>query len=331
MKRVTIEDVASVAGVSRQTVSRAINNKGEISPTTRARVMEAVRELGYLPNRLAQGMVTQRTRTIGLMVADIANPFYPELARGVQDAARAADYNMLLCNTDDVAVEEKFIFRSLAAQGVDGIIAFSYKASDEMLGAFADQFRPIVFVNRDFKHPHVSTVMVDNIRGAASAIEQFLQQGHRTIGMLTNFNPSVNASRRQIGYTQAMSAAGITPEPSWVGGGEPTLEGGYAAARQLISDHPNMTAVFCHNDLMAIGAIRALHHLGLRVPQDVALIGFDGVQMASMVTPALSTVHVDKYEIGRRAMERILQMIEAPTKQFRPIEISTSLILRETT
>lgn len=331
MKRVTIEDVASAAGVSRQTVSRAINNKDEISPTTRARVMDAVRDLGYLPNRLAQGMVTQRTRTIGLMVADIANPFYPELARGVQDVARAADYNTVLCNTDDIADEAMYIFRSLAAQGVDGIIAFSYKATDEMLRTFADQFRPIVLINRDFRHPHVSTVMVDNIRGAATAVEQFVHQGHRTIGMLTNFNPSANASRRQIGFQQALAAAGIVPEPSWIGGGEPTLEGGYAAARQLLGDHPDMTAVFCHNDLMAVGAIRALHELGLRVPQDVALIGFDGVQMASMVTPALSTVHVDKYEIGRKATERILHMLDSPEKKFRPIEISTSLILREST
>lgn len=331
MKRVTIEDVARAAGVSRQTVSRAINNKADISSATRERVLDAVKELGYRPNRLAQGMVTQRTRTIGLMLADIANPFYPELARGVQDAARSSDYNTMLCNTDDDPEKQLVLFRSLLAQGVDGIIAFAYQVDDELMTEFANVFRPIVLINRDFSHPHVSTLMVDNERGAIAAVDLLVKQGHRVIGALTNINPSFSFSRRLKGYMNQMAQHGIEVEPSWVSGGEPSLDGGYAAARQLLHDHSNMTAIFCHNDLMALGAVRAIHDLGLRVPQDVAVIGFDDIQLATMATPALSTVHVDKYEIGRKAAERLFNMIDNPSGDFRPIRLTTSLILRETT
>jgi LacI family transcriptional regulator len=167
MKRVTIIDVARAAGVSRQTVSRAMNDKGEISPETRDRVLKAVEELGYRPNRLAQGMVTQRTKTVGLVMADITNLFFPEVARGVQDVCRQHDYNVLMCNTDDDPQEEMKTLNSLMAQRVDGIIMISSSADATALESFMETFSPLVILNRMLDHPNVSSIMVDNVYGGS--------------------------------------------------------------------------------------------------------------------------------------------------------------------
>jgi len=170
MKRITIKDVAKAAGVSRQTVSRAMNDKGEIRPATKVRVMEAVQRLGYTPNRLAQGMVTRSTRTVGLIIGDIMNLFFAEVARGVQDLAQAHDYHVIIYNTDDDHEGEIRALRSLTAQGVDGVLGFLYNISDEELTRYTDPNRPLVLINRSFDHPDVETVIVDNQQGAKLSV-----------------------------------------------------------------------------------------------------------------------------------------------------------------
>ncbi|WP_420642428.1 LacI family DNA-binding transcriptional regulator [Candidatus Leptofilum sp.] len=331
MKRTTIEDVAALAGVSRQTVSRAINNKGEISKATKEKVMAAVAELGYQPNRLAQGMVTQRTRTVGLVVPDITNLFFPEVARGVQDEGRLHDYNVLLCNTDDEPEEEIKTMYSLAAQRVDGIISMGSKAPEEQLMRFANTFRPIVLINRLFEHDHVSVINVDNFKGAQLAVNHLLNQGHRQIGMLVNQDFTRSQVRRVQGYQQALAEFDLPQNESYIVDGAPTLQGGYAALKQLLSQSPEVTAVFTYNDLMALGAIRAAHDLDKKVPDDVAIMGFDDIGMAAMFTPSLSTVRVDKYAIGQIAMRRLLEMLDNPNEPVQTINIDIDLVIREST
>ncbi|WP_420630254.1 LacI family DNA-binding transcriptional regulator [Candidatus Leptofilum sp.] len=331
MKRATIEDVAALAGVSRQTVSRAINNKGEISKTTKEKVMAAVAELGYRPNRLAQGMVTQRTRTVGLVVPDITNLFFPEVARGVQDEGRLHDYNVLLCNTDDKPEEEIKTMYSLAAQRVDGIITMGSKATTKELTVFANTFRPIVFINRFFEHPHVSVINVDNFQGAHLAVSYLIKLGHRQIGMLVNEDFTRSQVRRVQGYQKALQDHGLSVVDAYLVDGAPTLQGGYAALSQLLSQFPQITAVFTYNDLMALGAIRAVHDLGKQVPADIAVMGFDDIGMAAMFTPSLSTVRVDKYAIGQLAMRRLLQMLDNPDTSSHTINIDVDLVIREST
>ncbi len=330
-KRITIKDVAKEAGVSRQTVSRAMNDKSEISPATKERVMAAVQALGYRPNRLAQGMVTQRTFTVGLIVSDITNPFFPEVARGVQDRAQAHNYNTFLCNTDDTEEGEMSVLRSLAAQPVDGIILFAHKASEADLRAFAQNYRPIVMVNRPFSHQHVSTLIVDNFSGAQMAVEQFVQSGHTHMGMIANRDFGPSQMRRVQGFQQTLAAHGLPAADSRICSDAPTLEGGYAATQALLMRHPETTAVFAYNDLMAIGAIRACKDAGRRIPDEVSIIGFDDISMAAMVTPSLSSVHVNKYDIGQNAMARILQMLEQPDAVFPEQNMAVELILREST
>ena len=330
MKRVTIKDVAELAGVSRQTVSRAINDKGEISPATKERVMDAVEQLGYRPNRLAQGMVTQRTRTVGLVVPDITNPFFPEVARGVQDLARLNEYNVVLCNTDSGPEEEIKTLESLMAQGVDGIITFGNMEEVE-LQRFADKFRPLILINRSIQHPNINLLLVDNARGAQLAVDHFANQQHRHIGMLTNTTTSHSNMRRVQSFQQAIANYQLPFDERYIVEAPANLEGGYQATRQLFDIIPEITAVFTYNDLMGIGALRACRDMGKQVPDECAIIGFDDIQLAAMVTPSLSTIHVDKYNIGQTAMERLLEMLEKPDTIFPPINLNVELILREST
>lgn len=329
MKRITIENVAQAVGVSRQTVSRAMNDKGEISPETKERVLKAIEELGYQPNRLAQGMVTQRTKTVGLVMPDITNLFFPEVARGVQDAGRQHDYNVFLCNTDDEPEEEIRVLNSLAAQRVDGIIMIASVADEPALVRFADSYSPIVMLNRFFEHPNVDLIIVDNERGAFLAVEHLIAQGRRKIGMLANLNFSRSQIRRVRGYEEALKHYGIAVDRSLIIGETPTLQGGYNALQQLMAIHPGVTAVFTYNDLMGLGAMRAARDLGKRVPEDIAVIGFDNIGMASMATPSLSSIHVDKYAIGQKAMNRILDILDKPDDSFATIEVGVELIQRE--
>ncbi len=328
-RRITIEDVARAAGVSRQTVSRAINNKGEISPLTLKRVMDAVRALDYRPSGVARGLATQRTYTIGLVVPDITNPFFPEIARGVQDIARSRDYSVFLCNTDESPDEELQALYSLAAQPVDGIILFGSRVSDDDLIAFADRYRPLVVLNRFLEHPSVSQILVDNQRGARLAVDYLADQGHVAIGMLAGPATSPSSVQRVEGFRQAMAARGLPIVEDWILSGPPTIEGGYAAARHLLTRYPQVTAIFAYNDLRALGAIQACHDLGRRVPGQCAIIGFDDIRLAAMVSPSLTSVRVDKYYLGQQAMIRLLSMLDEPDTTFPPICVDVELVMRE--
>ena len=327
MKRVTIIDVAKAAGVSRQTVSRAMNDKGEISAATKQRVMEAVERLGYRPNRIAQSMVTRRTFTVGLVFPDILNPFFPEVARGVQDAAREQSYNVFLCNTDDEPPIEKDILRSLAAQPVDGIVLLGSCLSDDDLRAFADGYRPIVTTNRFVQHPNISQLIVDNVQGGRLAAEHLIGRGHRELGVVANANIPTSSLRRVQGFSQAVAARELPAER--VATGAPTIEGGYQAAREILLRQPELTALFCYNDLMALGTLRACRDLGKRVPDDVAVVGFDDVHLTEVSSPTLTSVRVDKYALGRLAVERLLAMVDATTESAEAMQIPVELVQRK--
>jgi LacI family transcriptional regulator len=328
---VTMRDVAQKAGVSIKTVSRVVNDQGEISDETRQRVMTAITELGYRPSRIARAMVTQRTHTVGMVIPDITNPFFPEVARGVQDLAQAKDYNVFICNTDEYGHEELQTLYSLADQAVDGIIVFTSIVSDEKLRAFADSFRPIIAINRYFEHPNVGLVIVDNYRGARLAMAHLLEKGHTAIATLTGNSASPTKIRRVRGYSDALTEAGLPVNQNWIIPDTPNMTNGYQATRQLLTQYPQITAIFAYNDLLALGALRACFELGRRVPADCAVIGFDDIQFASMVTPSLTTVHYDKYALGQMAINRLFEMIETPQATFSSIDVEVKLMIREST
>jgi LacI family transcriptional regulator len=328
-KRVTIEDVARAAGVSRQTVSRAINNKGEISPETLRRVMDAVQALGYRPSGVARGLATQQTHTLGLVVPDITNPFFPEVARGVQDVARSYGYSVFLCNTDESPEEELQVLHSLAAQPVDGILLFGSRISDRQLLDFADRYRPMVVLNRFLEHPGMSLILVDNRHGAQLAVDFLVGQGHTAIGMLAGPIASPSSAQRVEGFRQAIQTYHLSIAENWILHGAPTIEAGHQAAHHLLTQHPQVTALFAYNDLNALGAMQACRELDRCVPGECAIIGFDDIRMAAMVSPSLTSVRVDKYCLGRQAVTRLLAMLSEPDTILPPVRIGVELVVRE--
>lgn len=331
-QRATIRDVARVAGVSHQTVSRVINGKAEVSRATRRRVQEAMAQLNYRPSRIAQSLSRRHTHTIGLVVPNIANPYYADIALGSQHFARQHDYNVFLCNTGWDPVEELHVLNTLAAQRVDGIILHGSRCNDDELRTFTEMYRPIILGGRDFGGSGISTSATDDVQGATLAIEYLMAKGHTSVALLVGEEtaPTMSNARRLDGFRAALLSCGLPIREDWIAHGALTALGGHEAALQLLARAPELTAILAHNDLVAIGAIKACQESGRQVPEDVAVVGFSDIDLASMVTPALTTVCVDRYGSGQQAMERMLEMIAAPDEEYPPLTTpADELIVRE--
>jgi DNA-binding LacI/PurR family transcriptional regulator len=326
---VTMRDIAQKAGVSIKTVARVLREEGEISEETRARIWAVSNELGYQPTPIAHDLVTERTHTVGLVIADITNPYFATVVRGAQDIARYKGYHVLLCNTYESQQEELRTLQTLAGQGVDGIIMFPGFYTGNNLEIFAEQFRPIVVVNHVFAHPNVSLVLTNNYEGARMAVDYLIDKGHHAIGLLAGRELSPERGQRVRGYRDALTAHDLPIIEARILGGPPTQETGYENTLQLFAQAPDITALFAYNDLMALGALKACREVGRRVPEDCAVIGFDDTLFASLTMPALTTIRLDKYGTGRQAMSRLLAMMDAPDATFDPIELDVELVVRE--
>lgn len=353
--RVTIEDVASAAGVSRQTVSRVLNDKSDVSPETRQRILQIIAELGYRPSRIARGLATARMGTFGLVLPDVANPFFAEVARGAEDLARERDASLFLCNTDENPQRELAALQSLDVQHVDGIILCSPRLADEELHRQIPRLPPLVLVNhrldagrrpqaqdqtglsglstedRPQRRGLVGAVLIDDAAGAAAAVRHLWRQGHRTIGLLAGPAISHSARRRIQGYEAALAELGGTLNADWIRHCSASVKGGLETAKALLTQHANLTALLAYNDLVAAGALQACQALGLRVPEDVAVVGFDDIEMASFVTPPLTTLHVSARLLGQEAMGLLLRYLDAPanaTEECSEIIVQPELIVR---
>jgi LacI family transcriptional regulator len=312
-KRATIEDVARAAGVSRQTVSRAINDLGEISPRTRARVLRIAEEMGYRPSSIARGLATRRTRTLGLVIPDVANPFFSDVARGAEHEGYAGGYNVFLCNTDEDPERELAVLRSLEEKRVDGVVLCSSRLDDDELRQVVARQSAVVLVNRRLEPARaengVGTVMLDDVAGGRMATQHLVDGGHRAVGFLAGPPASRSGRSRAEGYRAACTAADLSYSPTWTVPCPAGVDGGHQAARDLLTARPELTALFCYNDLVAVGALRACAGLGRQVPDDLALVGFDDIMLAALVTPPLTTCHVPRYELGVQAMRLLLNQI----------------------
>lgn len=298
--RVTIDDVARAAGVSRQTVSRAMNGKAEISAATRSRVLATIEALDYRPSMFARGMRTQRAGTLALVLSDIANPFFPAVARGVFDGARALGFTVVVHNTDANAGRELAATREIVEHGADGVIGFFEALDDAELAALGERL-PLVVADRRAPGPRVASVSSDFAAGTRAALEHLFARGHRHLGMLDG-TVGVEHLRRRA-FVAGLAEHGHPDPDRHVVAAPPTVTGGAAAASGLLAAHPDTTAIFAFNDLMALGAVRELQRRGHRVPADCAVVGYDDVTLAALVDPALTTVHTDKYELGRTLVD----------------------------
>jgi len=305
----TIRDVARKARVSIATVSRVINNSPhQVGRETREKVLRAVQELDYRPNALAQGLIMKRSMTVGIIIPDISNPYYAEIVRGIQDAADRAGYAIVLQNTDrkkDKIIRCIQVLRDKKADGIifSGGIIHGY----ETLSALGELNSRVVVIGRhevDFP-----AVRVDNIGGATQAIQHLVDLGHERISFINGPEMSTTSIDRQRGYKNALAQNNLPFERELVKRGNLTPESGYMAVKEVLQLRNRPTGVFTSNDLMAFGAICGARELGLKVPDDLAVVGFDNIPLCTYFDPPLSTVEIPMYEIGLSAMEMLMDLI----------------------
>lgn len=301
----TIHDVAQLAGVSPATVSRVLNGATHaVRETTRRRVLEAVRRLDYYPNRLARSLLQRHTAVVGLLVPDVSNPYYACILRGIEDVAHQHGLAVMLCNTDRDPTKQHQYLRALLEHRVDGVVVAGGTFTWEDLRMVGRRL-PVVAVGR---HPSdVLCVRVDNVRAAYEACQHLLNLGHTRVGFLAGPRSSLTAQDRVRGYRRALREVGVQPARGWICWSEFTAEGGYRATRQVLSA-AEVTALVASNDQMALGALRALWELGLQVPADVSVVGFDDTPVAAATVPALTTVAIPAYELGRQAMQLLVKV-----------------------
>jgi len=305
---VTIKDVARESGVNISTVSRALNNGYGVNVKTRAHVLAVAGRLSYRPNRVARGLVTGRSHTLGLLVSDIRNPFFAEVARGAEDAARAAGCDLVLCNSDLDAGKQLQYVASLLEKRVDGILMNSVAIlTRDQQARLAACGVPIVLLNRSAPNKAFSTVCADNEAGGRLAALYLLGLGHRHIAHVTGPRQHGNLSDRGRAFVRTLETANPPIHPLVVHG-RFDFTGGWELTEKLLQEHRKVTAIFAGNDFMACGAVRAILDGGLRIPGDISLIGFDDIELSSVIHPPLTTVHQPKYEIGRAAVEILLRL-----------------------
>lgn len=305
---VTLKQIAHECGVDIATVSRSINGQYGVRKETRQKVIAAAARLNYRPNRLAQGLATGRSRTIAMIVSDIRNPFFAEVARGAEDAAYEAGYELVICNSDLSPSKQMRYVHSLLEKRVEGILMNSVaRLSQAEQAELTGSAVPIVLLNRPPGHARgFSTVLADNCDGGVIAGEYLIGLGHRVIGHLTGSAQHGNFSERAKGFQKALEGASgkIT---SLIVRGHHNIEGGYQMMKKLLAQRRDLTAIFAANDVMAFGAIHAIFDAGMRVPDDISVMGFDNVELASIVRPPLTTIDQPKYELARAAVEVLLR------------------------
>jgi LacI family transcriptional regulator len=313
----TLEEVARSAGVSRSTVSRVINDHPNVRPETRERVQQAIRKSGYQPHAVARSLVTNRTQIIGMIIPEalttlFTDPFFPLLLRGATETCNIHRYQLLLSLFDDPGAQEEMYQRVLRSGYLDGVILASASLDDPLITDLLRDRIPFVSVGR---HPNerVHYVDVDNVAGGRMAVEHLIRQGHQRIATITGRLDMAHGQDRLEGYRQALKAHRIPVKEELIVEGDYTENSGMVAMQQLLSNSPS--AVFVASDMMAIGALKALHQAGWQVPQDIALVGFDDIPIASAIEPPLTTVRQPIERMGSMAVEVLLNTLEGSSEE----------------
>ncbi len=337
-KPATLADVAAMAGVVPMTASRALNRSGYVSADVRERVTAAARALKYRPNMLARQLRGSRLHAVGIMLPDIANPYAAELMKGITPVLRAAGFTGFIATAGQSVEDESAAIQAFVDHRIDGMLVATRgtQMGDEVLKGISANGVPVVTIGRPVAIPAIDCVTADHYQGAFDVVSHLIAMGHRRIGFIGASAADTTHRRRYNGYVAALQAAGITPDPAYAvgttkGPAFATEEDGFLgllALRKLA--HP-ATAVFARNDFAAIGALRAAHTLHLRVPQDVAIAGFDNIPIAAYQTPPLTTVDQPIVEQGRIAAQLLLKRIEATNSRRQTVQLPCKLVVREST
>jgi LacI family transcriptional regulator/LacI family repressor for deo operon, udp, cdd, tsx, nupC, and nupG len=326
----TLKDVARHAGVSTATVSRVLNESGKVDAETRKQVLSSLRALHYKPSRVARRLrvVKGKTHMLGLIIPDIQNPFFSEIARGVEDMGYANDYAVLLSNSDEDPKKERFYLDVMRAEYVDGIILVPLNETDEEVATLVREGVPVVCVDRSVSNVQVDTVEVSNHQGAYDAVALLISNGHRRIGFISGRTDISTGRERLNGYQEALKANGLPVDDQLIRFGDYKQESGRLLAEQLLDLNERPSAFFVANNLMTLGALTAIHHRQMRVPEDIAVIGFDDLPWAESINPPLTVVRQPAYEVGRKAADLLLQRLANPHREPERIRLNPFLIIR---
>ena len=325
----TITDVARRAGVSPVTVSRVINETGNVSATTQAKVERAIEELGYIPSVMARSLRSKRTRTLALIVSDITNPFWTTVARGVEDAAQSRDYSVFLYNTDENPVKQQRYLDVVVAQGVDGVMIAPYDSDARNLAKLRRRNVPTVTVDRRIHGWDVDSVYSDSLSGAKALTQHLINLGHERTALISGPVNTSTAKDRVAGYCVALTEAGIPVDPRLIKQGEFRVTSGEELTNQVLDQGLCPTAIFAANNAIAVGVIQALGRRGLRVPQDMALVCFDDLPDVSRLFPFLTVVTQPAYDMGMNAAQLLLSRLDGDVGlRARRVVLPTRLIIR---
>src|SRR5665647_1561091 len=327
---VTIYDVAREAGVSMATVSRVVNNNPNVKPQTRKKVFEAIERLGYRPNAVARGLASKKTTTVGVVIPDISNAIFAEVARGIEDIANMYRYNIILCNADKKKEKEISVINTLLEKQVDGLLFMGGTVTNVHLVAFRSSSVPIVLCATTDDNNSIPAVDIDHEEAAFDAVNLLIQEGHRNIGMISGtLQDPANGYARFQGYKRALKEANIPINDEHIRVGNYRYESGVEAMKYFIDLTDKPTAIFAATDEMAIGAIHAIQDANLKVPEDISVISVDNSRMASMVRPLLTTVAQPMYDIGAVSMRLLTKLMNKENVEITKIVLPHEIIIRK--
>jgi len=322
--------VAEKAEVSVNTASRAINNKPDINLETKKRVLQIAKELGYIRNAAAVALRTKKTGTIGVVIADNRNPFYAEVLNGMEEAAREKNYHIILANTQRDYKKEEEAINLLLAKRVDGLLITPVQDRDDDIKKLIEANIPFVIVGRDFENIEVEAVYNDEVKGGFLATEYLIKKGHKRIALVDGFLYKSPARGRLEGYKKALKKYGIPLDDDLLSVGDIDVKDGYERTKQLLEKGLNFAAIFAYNDMMAFGVMQAIKEKGLRIPEDIGLVGYDDIPFSSLISPSLTTIKLKKQELGIESVKLLLSRINRVHKKTKKIMLEVELKIRET-
>lgn len=329
----SLKDVAGKAGVSIATVSRVINDAPNISDGTRFRVQQAMKSLNYRPSRIAKRLRSKSVsgNLVGVMVPDISNPFYIDVLTGIEDYLHSHNYLLIMCNFSQNEKREQLYVDALVSESVDGLIVAPAHEEDEKIRALEKDRIPFVCIDRGLKNVNADLVLVDNEQGAYNAVSFLLKQDYRKIAYISGLLQIPTSRQRGAGYRRALDEYGIPYREELVRYGDSSMKSGIDLARELLMQADRPDAIFTGNNLITLGTLETITRMGLKIPEDIAVIGFDDMPFSSTLNPPLTAVRQPAYEIGRRAAELLYQRISEPDRPNVKIMLETELVIRKST
>jgi len=329
MSHVTLKDIGKEVGVSATTVSRALNNKPDISYQVKQKIKKVAERLGYSPNALARSLKAKKTSSIGVLIADIADPFFAPIVKGIENTARQMGYSIILCDTGEEYEQEKLALQMMLEKRVDGLLITPSQTEYGDILELKRKKVPFVLLGRHFDLVESDYVITDEIKGAFSATDYLIKKGHKKILFMNGPNYISSAKERLVGYKRALQEHAVLFDKSLVKEGALKMEDGYRIMKQILCSETKFTAVFAYCDFVVLGIMQALEEAKLKIPEDIAIVGYDDVVFAGFLQVPLTTVHIPKYELGKEAMKLLKKKIDEEILEPQAVILETKLVIRK--